>query len=368
MPEPNYERDLLSRAAVAPYPRDLDDLTPAALQRIAAAEGIDFATALVFDRIVRSPRHGPFIKALESLSSGQWAVGRGQTCFLPPHHCPLPTVPRVAPTLAIVPGGFYKELRGSGADGRVLRETAARLGFKTELVPLKSFGSLMDNARILCDWLADQSEEPLVLASLSKAGAEVKIAIAQPNAADIFRNVRWWLNLSGVIDGTPLADWLLARRLRTLGCRLLCWLRGYDFGAIRELAGGPGSPLRAELRMPAGLRAIHVVGFPLAHHVTPGPIRRGFNRLKHLGPTDGAGILLARAGGWPGLLYPVWGADHYLRPRGQTGDALAERLLQFAMQPESEALTEEITGDAIRALPEEITREIVSCSSQGVPT
>jgi hypothetical protein len=319
------------------------------LQRIAAAEGIDFATALVFDRIVRSPRHGPFIKALES----------------PPT---ATSSPRVAPTLVIVPGGFYKELRGSGADGRVLRETAGRLGLRTELVPLKSFGSLMENARILSDWLAARPEEPLILASLSKAGAEVKIALAQPHAAEIFHNVHWWLNFSGVIDGTPLADWLLARRLRTLGCRLLCWLRGYDFGAIRELAGGPGSPLHAELRLPTGLRAIHVVGFPLAHHVTPGPIRRGFNRLRHLGPTDGAGILLARAGCWPGLLYPVWGADHYLRPRGQDGHDLADRLLQYVMQQESGTCPQQVSDDGIGASLKATKREVVSCSSQGVPT
>src|SRR5579859_6018916 len=95
MLEPNYERDLLARAADASYPSDLDDLMPAALQRIAAAEGIDFATALIFDRIVNSPRHGPFIRALES-------------------SMPACSSPQLAPTLVIVPGGFYKEIRGSG--------------------------------------------------------------------------------------------------------------------------------------------------------------------------------------------------------------------------------------------------------------
>ena len=274
------------------------------------------------------------------------------------------------PVLSPLPVLLREQLAQSGVLEPVsidqIREAADRLGMRTELVPLKSFGSLTENARILGEWLVARSEEPLVIASLSKAGAEVKIALAQPNATDVFRNVRWWLNFSGVVDGTPLADWLLARRFRTLGCRLLCWLRGYHFGAIRELAGGVGSPLRAELRLPAHLRAIHIVGFPLAHQVTPGPIRRGFNRLRHLGPTDGAGILLANARRWPGLLYPVWGADHYLRPRGQEGRELATCLLQYVVQHEHEVTPDELSGEAVGPWTDARKPEVVPRLSQGI--
>jgi hypothetical protein len=62
------------------------------------------------------------------------------------------------------------------------------------------------------------------------------------------------------------------------------------------------------------LTAIHVVGFPLREHLSSAWAQRGHARLAVLGPNDGGGILLADAIAREGLVYPVWGADHYLRP------------------------------------------------------
>jgi len=33
-----------------------------------------------------------------------------------------------------------------------------------------------------------------------------------PDSATIFRNVSLWINVSGIVQGTTLADWLLAQR------------------------------------------------------------------------------------------------------------------------------------------------------------
>jgi hypothetical protein len=136
-----------------------------------------------------------------------------------------------------------------------------------------------------------------------------------------------WVNLSGLLFGTALVDWLLASKLRALWFRLLFWLRGYDFTVIQELGCGPGAPLDGELRLPAHLRVIHVVGFPLERHLSNGLARRCFRRVRALGPNDGAGIVLADVARLPGVVYPVWGADHYLRPAGTDMRILARRIL-----------------------------------------
>ena len=52
-------------------------------------------------------------------------------------------------------------------------------------------------------------------------------------------------------------------------------------------------------------------------------------RLESFGPNDGS-ILLADAPKWPGHLCPVWGADHYLRPREDVRTLLAALLRSFA--------------------------------------
>src|SRR5581483_1217551 len=206
-------------------------------------------------------------------------------------------------TVVIVPGAFYREFPHTGADGRVVRAEAEALGFATDLVPLVSFGSLRTNARILCDWLARDRRDNLILASLSKGGADVKVALAQPGAAEAFRKVAFWVNLSGLLRGTPLAGWVLASRLRAWWFRLLFRWRGYDFSVIPDLAYGPGTPLDTPLRLPDHLRAIHVVGFPLARHLSNRLARRCYKRIRPLGPNDGAGIILADVCRLPGAVY-----------------------------------------------------------------
>jgi len=307
------DNDVLDRAAEWPHDRDLAELTPERLQAVAAAEGTDFATALLYDRLIKSPERGPFIEQVDSLSEDDESAFPSNTL------------------LAIAPGAFYREFPHTGADGRVLREEAAHMGIRSELIPLHTFGHLADNARILTDWLAARpADETTILVSLSKGGSDVKTALAGPASGRVFRNVAVWISLSGLVRGTPLADWVLRNRLRTLWFRLLLWWRRYDFCVVRELAYGPHTPLACDLRLPPHLRAIHVVGFPLERHLTNRLARRCYRRVQTLGPNDGAGILLADVPRLPGAVYPVWGADHYLRPAGSDMRGLARRLLRAA--------------------------------------
>ena len=292
------ERDLLRRAAQWAEHSDWRELTVAALERVAERQGVDFATALLYDRLLRSAEHGPFMERLERLSKEDTRA------------------PVLDATVVIAPGAFYVEFPHTGADGRLLREEAERFGCRSEVVPLASFGSLRENERILRDWLLSRPPGNVILVSLSKSGAEVKLALAHADAPEVFRHVVCWINLSGLVNGTPLVDWLFAHKLRRCWVRFLFWVRRYNFKAIHDLARGPGTLLACDLRLPQHMRAIHVVGFPLARHLTNALARRCYRRVRHLGPNDGAGILLGDVCRLPGHVYPVWGADHYLRPRG----------------------------------------------------
>jgi hypothetical protein len=310
------EFDLLAAAASWRECPTLSDLTEETLRRIAICQGMDFATAVLFDRLVRSPRHGPFISRI---------ANRPETCLIAPGRRP--------PTVAIVPGAFYREDPTSGADGRQVLESVARLGCPTASIPLMSFGSLPENAALIGAWLQSRPDhENFVLVSLSKAGAEMKLALAAAGAAKTFRRVQAWISLSGIYHGTPLMTWLFSQWWRLPLIRLFFWHRGYHFGALGQLERGPGKLLDFELRPPEHLRIIHVVGFPLERHLSTPLARRGYRRLTPLGPNDGGPILLADVGRFPGLVYPVWGADHYLRPAYDNG--LVSRLLQFVVMEE----------------------------------
>jgi hypothetical protein len=315
------ERDLLARAARWPAYPSWTDLTEEALRRTARQEGIDFATALAYDRLVRSPAHRELAARLVEGAGGR----------------PAPRAPDL--TVGIVPGAFYREDHTSGANGRFVLESLADLGCRAEVLPLPSFGPLPGGAQVIRDWLRGRPGGPVVLVSLSKGSAEVKLALAAADAAEVFRDVRAWVSLSGLYSGTPLVSWLLRRRWRMMLIRFLFRLRGYDLRGLCGLERGPGGPLDFEVRPPPHLRVIHVAGFPLARHLSCPRAARGHRRLGSLGPNDGA-ILLADLLSLPGWIYPVWGADHFLRPAWDRG--LVARLLRYVSElpdPEPTTLT-----------------------------
>jgi hypothetical protein len=309
-----FERELLDRASDWPDPINLAELTVDELRAVAEREGIDFATALLYQRVCASEQHGPFIQAIDELLDDTGPIGDA------PYK------------LAIVPGAFYQEFPASGADGRLVREAARPLEIDVEVIPVKSFGSIKSNAEIIVNWLQEHDRGPTVLVSLSKGGSDIKQALDRPGAGQAFRDVVAWVNLSGILYGTPLVSWVLRWKLRTWWYRCLLGVRGYDFDVVRQLDCTADSPLHKTLTLPAGMRAIHVVGFPLRDHLTNSLARRWYRRIRHCGPNDGAGILLGNLTRTPGQVYPLWGADHYLRPRGRDPIQIARAILRYLAQ------------------------------------
>jgi hypothetical protein len=271
--------------------------TAGKIQEIATREGIDAATTQLYQSVLESPQHGPFIHRVDEISAR--IVPRKWQAEAP---------------LIIVPGAFYRENPRSGADGRLLREQAERLDCPTSIIPLASRGTLKQNARIICDWLLEHREQPIILASLSKGGADVKMALAEPDAVVAFKNVAAWVNLCGILNGTPMAEWLLSRNPAALLNRFYYTLRGQGLGFLRDLGYGPGRPLDRELQLPQQIRMVTIAGFPLREHLSSALARRCHRRLARLGPNDGS-LVLSDVCALPGLLYPIWGADHYLRPK-----------------------------------------------------
>jgi hypothetical protein len=81
---------------------------------------------------------------------------------------------------------------------------------------------------------------------------------------------------------------------------------------MRDLRREPGGPLDFKLQLPPHLQLISLVGFPLRQHMTSGLGRRCYDRVACHGPNDGV-IVLSDVCAQPGLIYPIWGADHLLR-------------------------------------------------------
>jgi hypothetical protein len=305
------DSDLLARVAEWPEFVSWKELTQPVLARLAREQGMDLATALLYVLLCRSPEHGPFIRRLDAIPSPS------------PAELPDPGF-----RILIAPGAFYRASPRCPGNGWLIRQEAARFGYPAGLIPVPPFAAPAECGRVICENLLPQQDQPIILVSLSKGGLDVAAALARPEARDAFAPVRAWVSMSGILCGTPLVGWLRQRPLRSLFLRCLFRLRGHSFAALPDLDRAPTGPAACLLQVPAHMRVFHVVGFPLRRHLSSPLMRRGYRRLSPLGPNDGV-ALLADTCGLPGRVYPVWGADHYLRQAGESLASLFARLLGY---------------------------------------
>jgi hypothetical protein len=335
---PETDRELLARAAEWPECPGLQDCSRERLARLAAIHGTDFATALIYDRLLRLPDHRRLFERVHQSGNQARTVA------------PEMSHRAVRGHVALVPGAFYREHKNTGADGSRFATIAESLNCLVERIPIHSFGSLHENARLIAEWLLARPSQSYVLVSLSKGSADLKVALSLPDAAEAFRNVTAWVSFSGLVEGTPLIAWLRAQPLRRLGAKLLLRFRGHRYSVLEELRHDRNPLLAQWPPIPSQLRIIHVLAFPLRRHLTHPWAIRGYERLVPLGPNDGGGILLADAARLPGRVFPVWGADHYLQPAWDTRPLL-ESILRSALGTEDADLQATWSANQPRIAP-----------------
>ena len=321
-------RALLGSAGLDRSLVSLIELSAEMLRRVASEHGIDAATAFAFDRVRHSDEHAAFIRQIDAVQ-----------------RTPSPAALPADLAIGIVPAAFYREMPHTGADGRVLLETATRLGVPAETIPVSSTGTLAENAATIHRWLAQQTAPRIVLISLCKGGADLKYALRENVSA--FQRVIAWINVCGTLDGSPFAAWLLRSKPRFIATWLYFRCQRRNFEMLREIVPASNGPLAQPLKLPSTLRLVSIVGFPLRRHLTNSFMRRCHRFIAPAGPNDG-GVLLADAIHLPGMLYPVWGADHYLRPDVRASAILAA-VLRYLAETLSPASTE--TRVTVASLP-----------------
>src|SRR5258706_745174 len=126
------DNDLLARSAAWDQCPSLADCSPLRLKELAQKEGIEFATAVLYDRVLRNETNRTFFKRIQ---------------IIDPLLAVQPTI------IGVIPGAFYREHKHSGADGARLVAIGEAMGCPVKLVPVESFGSLARNAEVISQCL-----------------------------------------------------------------------------------------------------------------------------------------------------------------------------------------------------------------------
>lgn len=230
------------------------------------------------------------------------------------HECLAQRAPLTAERLSgilfvLVPGWLHRTEPYTGADMARQRQLLERLGAQVYVIALPENASVEANAAWLrreLETLALQHSQ-LIIASVSKAGIEVAAALDALAGTAALASIRAWINFGGTLQGTPLADLGLRWWIRWLTWIYIVPDRSLD--ALRSLAVEPSRRRFAELRLPASVRVVNVLGIPLSGTLSAMG-RFGYHCLKSQGPNDGV-TLLADALVPGASTIATLGADHF---------------------------------------------------------
>lgn len=280
------------------YPR-FADLTREVLQKVTLeTKDVDKAAALYYSRVMREPGNRELAAYLDRMEKVLADT--------------KPDFSKKNLMLAMAPGMFYKDNPEIGADGRDLRNMALELGMKEAVIPVEQTGTVEENAKIICDFVAKQTNvNGIIIASVSKGSGDFKRAVQICGQEPYFKKVRGWFNIAGITRGSHLMTdientWQYKMEARGY----FCW-NGYNWDGFLSMRAGPGAPLETDLKLPDHLLVVNVVAVPVFRMVTE-RARPFYEYLVRYGPNDGM-TLLADSAIPGGLISPSWRNDHYFR-------------------------------------------------------
>ena len=293
------EARYLEEAAAFPKYKKFSDLNQKVLKQVTHETGdVDRAAALFYQRAISDPRNRAM---LEYLSRRETQLERTR-----------PNYSRDDILLAMVPGMFYRDNPEIQADGEGLRKIARTIGLTDTVIPVLQDGTIAENAGIICDYLENKvSARKVILASASKGGGDIKLAIQRCGRQPYFRKVIGWFNIGGITSGNFLLNRLLDSWWYRNNLRFYFWRHDYNWEGLMSTRAGPESPLGITVTIPRHLTVVSVIGVPFSQHVTA-RARPYYDALVEEGPNDGI-VLLAESYVPGGLVFPALRNDHYFR-------------------------------------------------------
>ena len=289
------------------------------LKRLSDEFSVDFAALYLADQIAHIPVNRRFRIAFDHAYDSTRVA-------LPQSRVKLPAAAADYEVL-VIPIYLYKRLIGSGADLAAPRAALEKVGLPCHFVETQDDGAVEANADIVADAIRARakSERRLIILSASKSGPEVALALTRLKTAET-RHVAAWINVAGVLQGTPLADKHLFQELEFL-------VGEVDVAGEESLTTQRSRRRFDSFHIPKHVLVVNYLGIPVTGTISFWG-RRGFNLLRKHGPNDGVSLLsdLIFPGG---VTLADLKNDHFMRgkPLDITTVALAISAIRWLEHP-----------------------------------
>ncbi len=266
------------------------------LKRLSDEYSVDFAALFFADRIAGEPLGRLFRRDYEAaLDYVRRALPNGQVTF--PHSGEKFEI-------IFVPGYLYRRHPATGADFAAPRKALKSVGYPHRFVETEEDGTIEVNAEIVGAALrtSSHSGRRAILVSASKSGAEVALALTKLASSESHR-IAAWVNIVGMLQGTPLADEKLWLELEDM-------IGEVNIAGVESLTTTRSRVRYKQFQVPKEIFVVNYIGIPTSGSVSS-LARTGFSRLKRHGPNDGLSLLSDLI--LPGrLTLADLGRDHFL--------------------------------------------------------
>lgn len=283
--------------------RAIDELPDAhALLNITSDYSTDTATALLIQCLSTLPR----IQKSQQLFLSELALRRKAD----PEQAAFLAARANEYMVLVVPGwGYQSNADVTGADLATPREVIAGLGFENHLVAVEDTGSVEDGAKILVATVNSylHNGKKIILVSASSGGPIVALALDDPAVATHPQLVGW-LNICGVLRGTPVIDTFLSWP-KSLLLHMVAWYEGWNYTDLLSLSRAHSKARYDRFIPPAQLTIVNYIGIPFSGQVSE--LGQDFySMLKAEGPNDGLTPILDALA--PGYTIMEVGMDHFV--------------------------------------------------------
>jgi len=266
------------------------------LKEISQAFSVDFAALFLADRLLNNECNKDLNQRFERYVKNEATVDA-----------------KVASSYQVlfVPGWDYvKNGDTSGADFVKPRELATESGFENYLVPLPSTGSVEEGANVLAAEIARhaRSGKKIILVGSSSAGPVIQLALGERLDEQELSSIKAWLNLGGILQGSPLVEYF-EKRPQRWWFDLVVWYKGWDKKAIRSMGTAASRRRFSRLHLHSDIVVLNYMGIPLSGQLSR-YARAGYWILRSYGPNDGLALLTDEIAP-DSLTVVALGNDHY---------------------------------------------------------
>jgi len=194
--------------------------------------------------------------------------------------------------ILFVPGWDYAASGAiTGADFAKPRRIISGLGLENRLIEIDPNGAVEQNAAVIADTLSRYAaaERQIILVSASSGGPAAAQALGELLTAAQTRPVRAWVNIGGILQGSPVADHYL-RWPRSWLLRAVMLFKGWSMESVRSMSVEKSSLRFSRLIFPEHLLIVNYIGIPLSGDISE-RAREFYPVLRKLGPNDGLTLI-----------------------------------------------------------------------------